>query len=124
MRHPNFVILYVEDPTVSVGFYVNLFNQQPVESESTFALFVLNSGLKFGLWSKKSVEPAVSVLGGGTELCVDVENIETLQMMYNDWKAKGLTLLQPPTTMDFGITFVAVDPDGHRLRVYVPSNKE
>ena len=49
MRHPNFVILYVEDPTVSVGFYINLFNQQPVESAPTFALFVLNSGLKFGL---------------------------------------------------------------------------
>lgn len=62
MRHPNFVILYVEDPTVSVGFYINLFNQQPVELESTFALFVLNSGLKFGLWSKKSVEPAAIAL--------------------------------------------------------------
>ena len=124
MRHPNFVILYVEDPTVSVGFYVDLFNQQPVESESTFALFVLNSGLKFGLWSKKSVEPAASVVGGGTELCFDVENMETLQMMYNDWKAKGLTLLQPPTTMDFGVTFVAIDLDGHRLRFYVPAHKE
>jgi hypothetical protein len=23
--------------------------------------------------------------------------------------------------MDFGVTFVATDPDGHRLRVFVPA---
>ena len=25
-----------------------------------------------------------------------------------------------PTAMDFGFTFVALDPDGHRLRVFAP----
>jgi hypothetical protein len=26
-----------------------------------------------------------------------------------------------PVQMDFGTTFVATDPDGHRLRVFVPA---
>jgi hypothetical protein len=26
-----------------------------------------------------------------------------------------------PTKMDFGTTFVALDPDGHRLRVFAPA---
>jgi hypothetical protein len=29
-------------------------------------------------------------------------------------------ILQPPTEMDFGRTFTAADPDGHRLRVFKP----
>ena len=35
--------------------------------------------------------------------------------------AGGLTILQAPMQMDFGTTFVATDPDGHRLRVFVPA---
>ena len=37
------------------------------------------------------------------------------------WVAKGLAVIQTPTDMDFGHTFVALDPDGHRLRVFAPS---
>jgi predicted enzyme related to lactoylglutathione lyase len=28
------------------------------------------------------------------------------------------TVAQKPTDMDFGRTFVVLDPDGHRIRVY------
>ena len=38
-----------------------------------------------------------------------------------DWKERGLPILQSPTEMDFGRTFVAGDPDGHRLRVFFPT---
>jgi len=31
-----------------------------------------------------------------------------------------LDIIQEPVQMDFGYTFVATDPDGHRLRVFVP----
>ncbi len=40
---------------------------------------------------------------------------------YDDWARRGLVIEQEPVTMDFGRTFVALDPDGHRLRVYSPS---
>jgi hypothetical protein len=30
-------------------------------------------------------------------------------------------VIQPPTQMDFGLTMTAADPDGHRLRVFVPA---
>ena len=35
-----------------------------------------------------------------------------------DWAKRGLEIIQRPTEMEFGLTFVALDPDGHRLRVY------
>ena len=34
--------------------------------------------------------------------------------------ARRRGILQEPVQMDFGHTFVASDPDGHRLRVFVP----
>ena len=33
----------------------------------------------------------------------------------------GLKVIQEPTDMDFGFTFVVEDPDGHRLRPFVPA---
>jgi predicted enzyme related to lactoylglutathione lyase len=38
-----------------------------------------------------------------------------------DWRERGLKVAQPPTDMEFGRTFVALDPDGHRLRVFAPA---
>jgi hypothetical protein len=38
-----------------------------------------------------------------------------------DWKKRGLNILQEPVQMDFGTTFVATDPEGRRLRVFVPA---
>ena len=34
---------------------------------------------------------------------------------------RGIEILQKPTRMDFGFTFVGLDPDGHRLRVFAPA---
>ncbi len=36
------------------------------------------------------------------------------------WSGRGFKTLQKPVNMDFGRTFVALDPDGHRLRVFCP----
>jgi hypothetical protein len=42
-----------------------------------------------------------------------------LQQLFADWQLRGVSIAQPPTEMDFGLTFVALDPDQHRLRVFV-----
>lgn len=117
--HPNMVILYVDNPVKSTVFYADLLKLQPVESSPTFALFILESGLKLGLWSKHTVEPVTMVSGGGIEIAFPVESREAVERAYADWASRGLTILQSLTDMDFGFTFVAIDPDGHRLRVYV-----
>ena len=41
--------------------------------------------------------------------------------MHEAWSQRGLRIAQAPVGMDFGHTFVALDPDGHRLRVFAPS---
>jgi hypothetical protein len=38
--------------------------------------------------------------------------------LYAGWSRRGLPVAQQPVEMDFGYTFVALDPDQHRLRVF------
>ncbi len=112
------VILYVDSPPASVAFYAALLDRQPVEASPTFAMFALPSGIALGLWSRHTVQPAALTTGGGTELAFTVSDVDTV---HADWAARGLTIVQPPTELDFGRSFVALDPDGHRLRVLTPA---
>jgi catechol 2,3-dioxygenase-like lactoylglutathione lyase family enzyme len=117
---PSYVLLYVESAAASAAFYGDLLGRPPVESSPAFAMFVLASGVKFGLWTRHTVEPAATGTGGG-EIAIAVADADTLHTAYADWVRRGLPIAQPPTDMDFGRTFVALDPDGHRLRVFVPA---
>ena len=117
---PSYILLYVESAAASAAFYGDLFGRPPVESSPGFALFVLGSGVKLGLWTRHTVEPVATGTGGG-EIAIAVADMDTLHTVYADWVRRALPIAQPPTDMDFGRTFVALDPDGHRLRVFVPA---
>jgi predicted enzyme related to lactoylglutathione lyase len=58
----------------------------------------------------------------GGELVLAVENAAAVDATHVDWQRRGLQMLQTPTDLDFGRTFVALDPDNHRLRVYWPND--
>ncbi|QWF15066.1 VOC family protein [Lysobacter capsici] len=118
MIDSNFVLLYVDRPEASAEFYAGLLEKTPVENSPTFALFVLASGMKLGLWSRHTVEPAAPPAFGGAELAFQVDDYARVDAIHADWSARGLPIAQAPTDLDFGRSFVALDPDGHRLRVY------
>jgi catechol 2,3-dioxygenase-like lactoylglutathione lyase family enzyme len=117
----NFVLLYVESPAASAAFYEKLLGRPPVESSPTFAMFAMDSGVMLGLWSRHTVEPAATAKVGGGEIAVTVANADAVDGVHADWSRRGLAILQAPVDLDFGRTFVASDPDGHRLRVFAPS---
>lgn len=121
MSDTHYVLFYVEKPQASAAFYSALLQRAPVENSPTFALFVLDSGLKLGLWSRYTVEPAAAGRGGASELAFCVADADALNQRHQEWSLRGLAILQAPTDMDFGRTFVALDPDGHRLRVFAPA---
>ncbi len=118
MSAPNFVLLYVDSPAASRVFYEDLLARPPVQASPTFALFRLDSGLMLGLWSRHTAEPAATAAGGGAELALPVADRAAVESTHADWQKRGLQIPQTPTMMDFGYTFVATDPDGHRLRVF------
>jgi len=120
MSDPNFVLLYVDSPAASAEFYSGLLGKGPVEQSPTFAMFALESGVMLGLWSKHTVEPKATPVGGG-ELAFSVSDNAAVDDHYEEWTKRKLPIAQEPTQMDFGYTFTALDPDGHRLRVFAAS---
>ena len=121
MPNFSFVLLYVENPPASAGFYSDLLGRPIIDSSPTFAMLPLSDGVMLGLWSRKTVEPAAAAPPGAGEVAFTVENAAAVEATFANWKQRGLTILQEPVQMDFGTTFVATDPDGHRLRVFVPA---
>ncbi|MBP5076041.1 drug:proton antiporter [Pseudomonas chlororaphis] len=116
-----YLLFYVDSPATSANFYSRLLDRPPVELSPTFALFILDSGLKLGLWSRQDVEPATQVVGGGGELALAVADNQTVDRLHGQWVESGASIAQAPTSLDFGYTFVALDPDEHRLRVFCPA---
>lgn len=111
----SYVLLYVAQPLESAKFYTQILGVQPVESSPTFVLYVLPNGIKLGLWDRTTVEPTVTAQPGCGEICFAHDDIDGL---YNLWQKLHIKMAQPPTDMDFGRTFVALDPDGNRIRIF------
>ena len=118
MTDPNFIIIYVDNPLSSASFYEALLGKPPIESHPTFAAFALDFGMILGLWSKHTAEPAAITTGGGGEIAFSVPSNEAVDLAYSDLTKRGLRVAQKPTHMDFGYTFVVLDPDNHRLRIF------
>ena len=81
----------------------------------------MREGVTLGLWSRDTVEPASSGQTGASEIAFAVPDAAAVETMHADWRQRGLRIVQAPTAMSFGMTFVALDHDGHRLRVFAPS---
>ena len=121
MALPHFVLLYVDEPKASAAFYARLLGRQPLESSPNFVMFELSPDLRLGLWARRGVEPAPRGAADAGELAMGVETNEEVEALCADQRRKGVAILQEPVTMDFGRTFLAADPDGHRLRVFCPA---
>ncbi|HYO71148.1 MAG TPA: VOC family protein [Archangium sp.] len=118
MRTLNYLLLAVRNPLQSAELYSKLLGREPVEKSRTFVLYVLPTGLKIGLWLADEVAPAPKP-AGGIEISFSEESREAVRATYAEWTRLGLKVVQEPTDMDFGFTFVVEDPDGHRLRPFV-----
>lgn len=121
MSNPSFLLLYVDSPKVSGAFYRELLKLEPVEQSPTFVLFALESGLMLGLWSRYKVEPATAGSAGASELAFTVKDAADVDATHAVWVEGGVRIAQAPVDLDFGRTFVGLDPDGHRLRVFAPA---
>ena len=109
-----FILLFVENPQKSSLFYQDILEIKPVKESPTFVMFALKNGVMLGLWSRYTAAPPVVVSPGAMEVAFVVEDVDAL---YEVWGKKHVTMAQKPTDMEMGRTFVALDPDGHRIRV-------
>ena len=117
----NYILLAVDAPERSAELYSGLLGVAPVELSPTFALFVTANGVKVGLWAKADMQPTPR-RPGGVEVSFSHADKAGVLKTYEAWTGLGLEVVQAPTEMDFGFTFVVVDPDGHRLRAFALSD--
>jgi len=114
---PTSVILYVADVEASAAFYRRALNKEPVANFDDFAVFALTDKVTIGLQTRDQIDPAATGLPGSVELSMSYATRDDVDELHRDWTALGFPIALEPTTLDFGYTFVATDPDGHRLRV-------
>lgn len=117
---PNYSLLYVDRPENSARLYSDILGRQPIQSSPTFVLFALDGGQMLGLWGRDGVKPALAAGEGGvnSELAFKVGSDADVDAAHAAWRGHGLAIIQAPERVDFGYTFTATDPDGHRLRVF------
>lgn len=117
------VVFYVEDIEASKSFYAKVFDAKSNVLSPTFVFIPLLSNLSLGLKQLDQTVPPANKSGGGTELSLIVENETELNQLYQEWKSKEVRFSQQPTELVFGKTFVAQDPDEHRIRVFAPKSE-
>lgn len=114
---PTSVILYVSDVQASTEFYRTILGSDPVATYVGFAVFALCDTVTLGLQATDLIEPKAEAHVGGTELLFSDADRATVDRLYGEWTARNIPIALHPTELPFGYTFVALDPDGHRLRV-------
>jgi len=120
MGSVDFVVLYVKDLAASKKFYAGLFGCEPRDLSPTFSQFKMDSGLALELARIDTVDPPSAAGGGGMEFGWPVEDEAALWRTFEDWKSMGVVIAQEPKEQVYGLSLLGLDPDGHRIRVFVP----
>jgi len=120
MPIPNLFILYVSDPLSSAPFYETLFGRAPTAAFPTYVAFSFGNGMTVALWSASARDFVSSGTGHRSELCFMVAAADEVAALQERWERAGVVIEQPLHEAVFGPTFVALDPDGHRIRVCMP----
>ena len=120
MSNVTFLLVYVDDVAKSEAFYASILGRPAAESSPTFAMLPAAPALMLGLWKRDGVKPAATAAGGG-EIAFTAESDAEVDALCAEWRTKGAKIALEPTALDFGYSFVALDPDGQRLRVFSPA---
>lgn len=120
MINPNLVLFYVKNPLESAAFYEKVFEQKPVAAFPSYVAFTFSNGFTFSLWSIEAKDFVSSGSGCRVELAFMVSGDTEVRRLRDLWGKLEVTIEQDLHEAVFGLTFVALDPDGHRIRVCKP----
>ncbi|WP_370206489.1 VOC family protein [Pararhodobacter marinus] len=122
MKSTPMIIHYVTDIAASTAFYADALNAPVLYEADDFTMLKLGDGARLGLWRRSEVQPPVGdAQPGASELNALAPDLTALTAMHDRLAGQGATILHPVMALPFGQAFMLADPDGHRLRVYVPA---
>jgi catechol 2,3-dioxygenase-like lactoylglutathione lyase family enzyme len=117
MPAPNIFIVYVSDAPEAARFYGDLFDMKPVFETPGYISFDLGGGVSLSLWSRSAVDLATDPVRT-SEVCLAVDGAPaSVDALFDEWRDKGVRIVNEPRDEVFGRTFVAADPDGNLIRV-------
>ena len=117
MPAPNLFLIYVTDVERATEFYSDLFDIHPVMTTPRYVAFEIAPGVLFSLWI--GAADAISAATSRTSevgLMIPASK-ESVDAVYKEWVAKGVTVVEEPHNDVFGRTFMISDPDGNLIRV-------
>jgi hypothetical protein len=120
MLIPNLLLFYVKNPLESASFYERIFSIKPIVSFPTYVAFSFDNGFTFSLWSIEAKNFVSDGVGHRCELAFMVKDEKTVRELRKQWGKLDVVIEQDLHEAVFGLTFVALDPDGHRIRVCMP----
>jgi predicted enzyme related to lactoylglutathione lyase len=118
-----FQILYVENVADSTAFYTRTLGRSAIDPSPTFAMIPAGPALMLGLWRRDEIA-APAGIAGGSEIAFMLENDAAVDAAFAEWQDHGAAVARPPARLVFGYTFLGLDPDGHRVRFFAPTNRE
>jgi len=121
MVEMNAVTLYVQDLDASIAFYSQLLEREVHPIAEGLVVFIQYSESRLILRSKASVHPYSHGVGG-FELMFNAYTNSKVDAIFNKWKTDGVVICVPPAMTSYSYAFLALDPDGHRLKVYSREN--
>jgi len=111
-------IVYVNDAPAAARFYGDLLGISPSLETPEYITFDLGPGAQLAVWSGQfeDLSPGVPRT---SEVCLAIEGGRPgdITAIFKRWQSQGVTILNEPHDAGFGLTFLAADPDGNRIRV-------
>lgn len=115
------ITLYSADLKRSETFYHDLLGVEKNFDHPNYVSFPLRQGVVLGLWNTASIENFDGGTAGGMEIDFSVGDSADVDRLCATWKGKGVHIVQEPNDAPYGRNFLALDPDGNRLRVIAPA---
>jgi predicted enzyme related to lactoylglutathione lyase len=111
-------IVYVNDAPGAARFYGDLLGLSPSFETPAYITFGLGPGADLALWSGQFEDLSPDV-PRTSEVCLAIPGgrPDEITAIFEQWRSKGVTILHGPHDAGFGLTFLAADPDGNRIRV-------
>ncbi|MGQ4488246.1 glyoxalase [Streptomyces sp. 372A] len=111
-------IVYVNDAAAAARFYGDLLDLSPSFETPGYITFDLGPGADLALWSGQSEDLSPDI-PRTSEVCLGIHGggPGEIDAIFKQWQSKGVTILREPHDLGFGLTFLAADPDGNRIRV-------
>jgi catechol 2,3-dioxygenase-like lactoylglutathione lyase family enzyme len=112
---PNQTVLYVKDIATSRDFYTRVLGKDAIQPSPTFNFFPLKNGSTLALLQQGTGGVGTATMDG-FELVFELPDREAVDRAAATWKEQGVRFVEEPTELPFGYAFIALDPDGTRLR--------